>query len=136
MKPAVTYPDPERVTVDLLASMLDAYEPDVTVGVALPGDWNVDSSQPHVQVVCDGTPRLEHPVVVWPTVRLVAWARTTSRAKALVMLAQGLLCSHTGGADIAAIHPLTGVLPARDTDRRAELASATVSVALRSVPIE
>lgn len=133
MKPIVTYPDVERVTVDLLALIVYPHEPTVTVGIGVPADWT-PAEPDHLQVTCDGTPAMDHPVAVHSTVRIVAWSATPTRAKELANLALGLLLAHGGAEPIAAITPLTGMLPARDTATRAELASFTVRVTVRSVP--
>lgn len=134
MKPRVTYPDVERATVDLLADLVVAREPDVSVGVGIPTDWTVEHD-PHLQVSCDGTPTLDHPIVAHSTVRIVAWAATTSRAKELANLAHGLIVAHDGAPPVAGVSTLTGLLPARDPETRAELASFTVRISIRSTPI-
>jgi hypothetical protein len=130
VKLARTYPDVERLARDLLEDLID--DDDVPVGIGVPSDW---SGTDYLQVSCDGTPTLEHPVVAHSTVRVVGWASSTTRAKQLANLALGLLSSHTGDEHIAAIVPLTGVLPARDPDNRGELASVTLRVSVRSTPI-
>lgn len=130
MKLAVTYPDVERLTVDYLTPLLDA-----SVGVGVPGSWT-PSSGDHVQVALDGTFLPDHPVGARCTVRLVAWSSTTTKAKALVQLAQGWLLAHPGGDEIAGTRPLTGLIPGRDARTGAEIASVTVRVTVRSVPID
>lgn len=135
MKLAVTYPDVERETRDLLAELIATEEPDITVGIGLPADWTA-ASPDHLQVSCDGTPLLDHPIVAHSTVRITAWSASTTRAKELANFALGLLCAHAGSDEIAAILARTGVLPARDPDNRGELASVTVRVSVRSIPIE
>lgn len=131
MKPLVTYPDVEREVVDLLTDLLDGE--DVTVGVGVPDGWTPATGD-HVQVACDGTPEIRHPVRAWPTVRITAWSSTTTEAKRLANLSLGLLCAHEGGAAIGSIKPLTGMLPARDPETRAELASVTVRVTVSTTP--
>lgn len=133
-KPAVTYPDVENLVVDYLTDELDAQLSDATVAIGVPGDWH-RSDPPHLQVSLDGTPAVDHPISERATVRLTAYADTTSASKALVNLACGLLCAHPGGDEIAATHKLTGVLPAHDDETGAELASVTVAVTVRSTPI-
>ena len=134
MKLAVTYPDPERATVDLLASLVGPHHPDVTVGVGVPDSWT-PSSPPHLEVAWDGTPTGNHPVADHPTIRVVARAAGPNATKALAQLARGLLLAHRGDANITAIRPGMGVLPARDPDTRFDLASFTVLVTVRSTPI-
>ena len=131
-RPSVTYPDPERATVDLLTPLLDG----ATVGVNLPDDWT-PASDPHVRVAWDGTPRLNHPVSIGATVRLVAYAGTKTEAKRLAMEAFGHACGYGGGdPDLVSVHPLTGPLPATDPDHYdAEICSVTVRVTVPSTPI-
>lgn len=134
MKPAVTYPDPERAIRDLLAGLLDDHDETATVAVGVPADWTTASGS-HVQVAWDGTPTQQPPIVIYPTIRITAWSASTTEAKRLALLCQGLLLAHTGGGSVGAIRPLTGVLPARDPDTRAELATFTVRATVRSTPI-
>lgn len=131
---AVTYPDAEKETRALLAALLEEQDIDATVAIGIPHDWTPDTGD-HLQVSSDGTPSIAHPVVSHSTIRITAWSASTSRAKELANLAFGLLCAHDGTPPIAAILPLTGVLPARDPESRAELAYVTVRVSVRSVPI-
>lgn len=134
-KPLVRFPDAETLTSDLLAELLEPHEPDVTVGVGVPKNWSPTDSDAHIQVAWDGTPVRTWPIVAHATIRLVARAASTTEAKRLVALAEGLLLAHPGGAGIAVIRPLTGVLPAQDPTTRAELASVTLRVSVRSEPI-
>lgn len=129
MRLAVTYPDMERVVRDYLDALLVE-----TVGIGVPTTWGPGSPN-HLQVALDGVPRLEHPALAHATIRLVARAHSTSQAKALAMKGQGLLAAHPGGDGIASTAAQTGVLPARDPDTGAELASVTCRVSVRSVPI-
>ena len=134
MSLAVTFPDAELVTKNLLRDLMALHEPEVTVAVGVPTDWT-PASPAHLQVVWDGTPLRTHPVIAHATVRVVARATTTSEAKRLAGLAEGLLLAHGGGDGIASIRPLAGVLAARDPETRAELASISVRVTVRSIPI-
>lgn len=126
-------PDVQQRIVDLLTAELDDIGQDATVSVGVPTDWAPSSSE-HIEVAWDGTPELTWPVAIFPTVRLVARAHSTSAAKRLASLAQGLLAAYGGGDDITSIRPLTGVLPARDPETEAEIASVTMRVAVRSEP--
>lgn len=131
---AVTYPDAERLVRNILATELAAVGETCTVGVGVPPDWTPGTGS-HIQVSLDGTPDGDHPVTVNASVRVVAWAANTTEAKRLAALAQGLLLAHNGGGGIATTRFETGVLPARDLEQRAELASTTTRVTLRSEPI-
>lgn len=132
---AYTYPDVERLVAAYLKPKVAEVEPNVTVGIGLPKSWT-PSSPAHVQVVCDGHPSGTHPIAANATVRLVAWAKDTDEAKYLAGLAHGLLLAHPGGGGIASTAYFTGPLPARDPETRAEIASVTARVTVRSVPVE
>lgn len=136
MKPRVMLPDIEALTVDLLASLIAPLET-CTVGIGVPEGWK-PTSEPHLQVELVATRRLFgdlHPVAGTAMVRIIARAATTTEAKRLAALGEGLLLTHAGGSGISTIKPLAGVLAERDPDTRAELASVTVRVTARTVPI-
>lgn len=125
-RPLVTYPDAERLVVDLLTADLTGET--CTIGIGIPADWTADSD-PHLQVALDGTPIDEHPIRQLATVRVTAWARNPTAAKTLAQLAHGHLLTHFE------ISRLTGLLRASDEDHQAELASFTVRASVRSTPI-
>lgn len=131
---AVTYPDVERLVRNYQADALADAGETCTVGIGVPSNWTPASGN-HLQIDLDGTPTGSHPTIVNATVRQVAWAANTTEAKRLAAVAQGTLCAHPGGGGIAATKFLTGVQPARDPDTRAEIASTTTRVAVRSEPI-
>ena len=126
MKPTVFYPDAEDTTCDRLDLLLA--DEDCTVGIGKPTDWTT-ASAPHVQVNLDGTPRIEHPVVAYSTLRVTVWAYGTTAAKTLAATAMGLLLAEPY------VSPLTGLLPASDKASGADLASFTCRVATRSQPL-
>lgn len=131
MKPLVIHADPEPLVVDYLAANLDD-----TVGVGPPPDgWNVDTSETYLGVFWDGTPRTDRYVAQHATIRLTAFGKHTGPVKAAALEAQAHLSAHPGSEEIAAITPLTGVLPAYDDDLRAEMASFTVRVTTRTTPL-
>lgn len=134
MKVQAVFPDVERLVKDLLATLIADHEPDVTVGVGVPTGWTSESPA-HLEVAWDGTPDQTPPIVAHPTVRIIARSASTTEAKRLAALAQGLLLAHGGGQGITGIRPLAGVLPARDPSTQAELASISVRVTVRSEPI-
>lgn len=134
MKPRVSVPDAERLTRDLLADLIWTHEPDVSVEVGVPKDWT-PKSPPHLQVSWGGTPVHALPVLAYATVRIVAWAASTSEAKRLAALAEGLLLASTSD-DISGFRALTSVQPARDPETRAELASVSLRATLRTQPIQ
>lgn len=129
MKPLAVPPDAEHLVVDYLTSALAGRGQDVTVGVDLPATWTT-TTKPHVQVGHDGTPSGRYPITAKATVRLTAWASSTTAAKALAALAQGLLLVHPGDAGVGSTQFLTGNLPARDPTTGAQLASNTTRVNL------
>ena len=128
-KPLAVTPDAEHVVVDYLTTALAARAQDVTVGVNVPSAWT-QGTKAHVQVGLDGTPSVRYPVLASASVRVTCWHATTTAAKALVALCEGLLCSHPGSAQIGSVRSLTGVLPTRDPDTGAQLASVSVRVNL------
>lgn len=132
---AVTYPDAERLVVDYLTDELADLGEEATVAIGVPNGWKPGDIA-HIQVDSDGTPQLVHPALAHVTIRLVARASSTTEAKRLAALAHGVLLAHNGGNGIASTFPLTGVLPARDPETFAELASVTARVTVRSTPIE
>lgn len=133
-RPAVLIPDVERLIVDYLQTIRGLYLPTgATIGVGVPAGWT-SARPPHIQIVNDGTPSMVWPIVASPTVRVVVRAATTTLAKSTAAMALGLLCAD-GWPPSFSIIPLTGVLPASDPDTRAELASFTVRVNVRSTPI-
>lgn len=131
MKPLVQPRDTELFVVDYLGPLLT----DATVGVSVPTGW-LPTDTPHLQVVSDGDPSGIWPIATRCTIRLIARAGSTSEAKDLCGLALGYLCAHNGDTDISSTRYLTGVLPARDPETDAELASATVRVTVRTEPID
>jgi len=129
-KPLAVTPDVERVVTDYLTTALAARGQDVSVGVNVPAAW-VKGTKAHVQVGLDGTPVVQYPILASASVRVTCWHADASPAKALAALCEGLLCSHPGSAQIGSVRSLTGVLPTRDPDTGAQLASVSVRVNLR-----
>lgn len=122
---AVTFADAERSCVDYLTTALAAQDETVTVGTELPSDWTIADTR-HVGVEVDGTPSLTYPIVARATVRVTAWTSGRTESKRLAGLCMALLLSHPGDDDLWSTSPLTGVLPARDPDNGAPIASVTV----------
>ena len=138
MKLELEFPDVEIPVQTYLRERMSDLGENVTVGVNVPASWSQlnPNQRPHIQVANDGTPIVLHNLAAFVTVRLTAWAVTSAEAKRLAARAQGLLCGHPGGEVIRGARPLTGVLPARDPDTHAEIASTTSRVTIRSAPIE
>lgn len=137
-KPLVTYPDVEALVVAYLAAEVPAYDGPTdhpTVSGDLPSEWTA-ATPSHLQVAKDGTFTDDHPIAVHATIRVTAWSQRATRADELANLVFGLLCAHPGTGGISAVRPLTGPLPARDTEHLdAELCSITVDVAVRSTAL-
>jgi len=129
VKPLAVPPDAEHVTIDYLTPALLARGQDVTVGVDIPTTWTT-TTKAHVQVALDGTPEVTYPIRWRTTIRVTAWASTTTTAKALVALAHGLLLQHPGSPEVGSVRPLTGTLPTRDPVTGAQLASVTIQINL------
>ena len=129
MKTLAIPPDAEHVVIDYLTTALAARGQDVTCGVDVPTTWTT-TTKSHVQVGLDGTPIVEYPILARASVRVTAWASSTTAAKALAALAHGLMLSHPGSPEVGSVRPLTGVLPARDPDTGAQLASVSVRLNL------
>lgn len=130
--PTVVFPDVERLVVDYLAAALEQAGEQVTVGVGVPDGWDRRRSPAHVSVACDGMPWMRHPVIGRASVRVTVRARSTSEAKRLAEVAQGLLLAHPSGGGVAGVRPHSGVMPTRDADTRADLAWFAVGVTVRT----
>ena len=127
MKPT-TFADPERTTVDILTGLLAGEG--CTIGVGVPADWT-PTAQPHVQVALDGT-FARTQVSARVTIRLVARAASTTEAKRLTMLAEGMLL---GWHDAVSFRPLIGLVSTRDAQTGFEMASVSLSMTALAVPI-
>lgn len=132
MKVPLVFPDVERAVRALLAGLTPG---PTTVGIGLPADWTM-ASPPHLQVAQDGTRVPSHRITAKVLVRITAWAGSTSEAKALALAAEARLTAHPGDGSLGTIHTAAGMFPARDEATGAELASFTVSVTVRSTPLE
>jgi hypothetical protein len=124
-------PDVEKAARALLSELTPS---PTTVGIGVPSDWTKDSPD-HLQVGWDGTRTPPHRLTSQALIRVTAWASSTSQAKDLALDAEARLCAHDGTGVISTIRPATGVLPARDPDTGAELATFTVSMTVRSTPL-
>jgi hypothetical protein len=136
MRVAVSFPDVEHLLVDHLTTVLPSVlDPVPTVSVGVPVTWK-PSSVPHVEVAWDGTPIQIYPLIARPTIRVVVRAGSPTEAKRIASIVHGVLLGPVIPPGVSNVLPLTGVLPARDVETRAELASFTVQVTVRSQPIE
>lgn len=133
MKPLVMPVDTERLVKDYLAEVMA--DVDCTVGIGVPEGWAPGDTK-HLEVASDGVPIAVWPIFTRTTIRLVARAGSTTEAKELCALGLGYLLAHNGDGVIVGTRYLTGPLPARDPETKAELAAATASVRARTEPIE
>lgn len=134
MSAPLTYPDVERLVVDLVTGWeLESLGRPVTVAVGTPSGWKKTESASHLAVDIDGE-FLIHPVVARTTVRVTAWSSNTTEAKRLAHEAQGRLLAHVG-VELVSFQHLTGVFPAQEPGGKAELASFTVRASTRSVAL-
>lgn len=132
-KPLIAPDDAEHLGIDFLTAALADRTEDVTVGVNVPSTWK-KGTKAHVQVGLDGTPTVTPPV--WrATLRVTCWHESTTEAKRLARLCEALLLTHPGSPGWAGCLPGTGVLPAKDPDTGAQLASITVLAKLRGRPL-
>ena len=126
-KPVAIPADAETITVDHLKANLSAHGSDATCSMLEPLPW-ADRTKSHVQVAMNGTPNATYPMTAAVTIRLTAWARGATDAKLLAGLAQGIMCAHQGGGGVQSVQFLTGILPAKDAETGAQLATCTVRV--------
>lgn len=128
-KPRVTYPDVEIMVVDFLTPLFS----DLTVGIPVPAEWvktkaGEAGSPNHIQVAVDATDMRNHPVSASSVVRITVWAQSATMAKSTANTVQSWL---TSTAEFAC-EPLTGIVGTLDPDTRADLATFTVRVSVRS----
>lgn len=112
MRPATTFGDPERLTVDYLttqfASRAETYAPDTVTSdfptAALTGDAT------HLQVEVEASDSDDYPATERAQVRVTAWAAPGKRTnvKSLAGLAHALLLAHPGDDSVAGTGPLLG----------------------------
>jgi hypothetical protein len=130
-KPLAVLPDAEREVIDYLTLALASQESTATVGLSVPSTWLPKTSAPFVQVASDGTSSNDFPIKAEFTMRITAWAKTPTIAKALASLCEGLLLSFEGSRKMPRVLPGTSVIGTRDPDSKAELASITVQATFR-----
>lgn len=110
MRPATTFGDPERLTIDYLTDAFDgrveAYAPGTITSAfpaaALTGDGT------HLQVELEASEGDDYPATERAQVRVTAYAAKRTNAKALASLAHALLLAHPGSAAIVGTSPILG----------------------------
>jgi hypothetical protein len=120
--------DVARLVKDWLKIELASRFPELKVRLELPSDWAVGSG-PVLVVADDGGPLDMWPVATSPTIRIVSW--TSGRDTRYVYAALGLVLSKRIPG-IAAVLPGTGVVEARDSKTRGDLASFTARTRART----
>ena len=128
-KTLATMPLAERAVIDYLTPLLASHGKDVTCGVTIPTTWTT-ATKSHVQVGLDGTPVVRYPIYAKAAIRVTVWNASTTVAQSLAALCEGLLLSHPGDTVVSGVKPGTGVLPTRDPDTGAQLATIGVEVRL------
>lgn len=121
--------DVARVVKDWLKADLASRFPTLLVVLELPAGWALGSA-PVLLVADDGDPLVVWPVGTSPTIRVTSW--TSGRDRTYVHAAMARLMSKPSIPGIAAILPGTGVLEARDSKTRGDLASFTVRARART----
>jgi hypothetical protein len=116
------------VIKDWLKSDLATRFPELSVRLALPSDWAVGSG-PVLVIADDGDTMGMWPVATSPTIRVTSWTSGRNRTYVHAALAR-LLTARI--PRIAAILPGTGVLDARDSKTKGDLASFTVRARART----
>lgn len=120
--------DVARVIKDWLKADLATRFPTLSVVLELPDNWTLGSN-PVLLVADDGDPLTLWPAATSPTIRVTSWTSGRDRTYIHAVLAR-LLTARIPG--IAAILPGTGVLEARDSKTRGDLASVTVLARART----
>jgi hypothetical protein len=120
--------DVARVIKDWLKADLATRFPTLSVALELPANWAL-GSPPVLVVADDGDPMKMWPAATSPTTRVTSWTSGRDRTYVHAALAR-LLTARIPG--IAAILPGTGVLEARDSKTRGDLASFTVRTRART----
>lgn len=129
MTDVLQFPDPEKATRAILAAL---YPSGVTVGIGVPDGWSVGDT-PHLQVALDGMDTRTGRAIAHAVIRITARADDTTAAKYLALQAEARLCAHPGGNGIISFRPRVGIIPTRDPQTRAELATFTLRATVRSV---
>lgn len=127
----MTTPEPvdvARLIKDWLKTDLATRFPELSVRLELPADWAV-GSDPVLLVADDGSPMAMWPAATMPTIRVTSWTSGRDTSYAYAALGR-LLTARIPG--VAAVLPGTGVLEARDSRTRGDLASFTVLTRART----
>lgn len=120
--------DVAMVIKEWLKADLATRFPELSVVLELPADWKL-GSDPVLVIADDGDPMEMWPAATSPTIRGTSWTSGRNRTYIHAALAR-LLSARIPG--IAAVLPGTGVLEARDTKTRGDLASVTVRARART----
>jgi hypothetical protein len=120
--------DVARVIKDWLKADLASRFPALSVALELPANWAL-GSDPVLVVADDGDPLAIWPAGTSPTIRVTSWTSGRERRYVHAALTR-LLTQRIPG--IAAVLPGTGILEARDSKTRGDLASFTVRARART----
>ncbi len=122
--------DGAQLVKDWLKNRAAADHPTLRVVLEVPDGWKLGAA-PVLVVADDSGPRNLWPVATSPQIRVTSWTSGRDRTYAHWAMAQ-LLGQVIPG--VACVLPGTGVLDARDTKTRADLASFTVRTRMRTTP--
>lgn len=122
--------DVARIIKDWLKADLAAQFPDLSVALELPSTWTL-GSDPVLVVADDGDPMGMWPVATSPTIRVTSWTSGRNRTYVHKALAR-LLTQRIPGLGGKKLLPGAGILEARDSKTKGDLASFTVRARART----
>lgn len=120
--------DVAMVVKEWLKADLATRFPTLSAVLELPGEWSL-GSDPVLVVADDGDPLVIWPVGTSPTIRITSWTSGRDRTYIHAALTRVLTTRIPG---IAKLLPGTGILEARDSRTRGDLASFTVRARART----
>ncbi|MDV6267075.1 hypothetical protein [Rhodococcus globerulus] len=127
--PAVSLVDFYKEIIPTLAALSDF---EVTAGLNLPSNWT-PKSPPRIGVFDDGGPT-SWPVAVKPRLRITVWSDGQAKSRTIAGLCMGLaLAHHVPG--ISHVKDPSSILDARDSKNAGLMASFTVQVTARTLPL-
>ncbi|WP_331445865.1 hypothetical protein [Streptomyces xanthochromogenes] len=136
MKPLAVLPDVQSAAAGVLrsalATRLESFAADCTVGTRVPGDRSPETPRlPYAMVRLDLTMPHGSMASARCTIRVTVWHEDADQAHDLAQLCQGLLVVHDGSV-LSSVRPATGPLPAVDDKSSVDLSTFTVTVTVRS----
>lgn len=124
--------DPGMAVKDFLKGRLTSKEPDATVGLALPSEW--EPGHPPAVVVFDDGGTSAWPVSTSPTIRVTVWSKDRTESRTVAGWCLGwLLGARVPG--VAHVGSPTAILDAHDEHNGGRMAGFTVRVTARTAPM-